>query len=118
MDWRNKRTERRPSVASAAADDDEENRSSIVSNDDDQQRMNPDEALGHALLKLTTLMVREQNFLIDFFGIIKGSVPVVSSTISENFPAIDENADVSSWQLNLGLPRQQFKDPKAEKRIM
>jgi hypothetical protein len=102
LDWRRKRRE---SV--------DEDRSSVTSEMD--EKMNPDDALGHALLKLTNLMAREQNLLIDFFGLVKGTAPVVSTTTA-NFPT-DED-DVSQWQGLLGTPRQPFKDPKSEKRIM
>ncbi len=102
------------SVVREEVEDDDH--ASTYSADDDQQRMGPDEALNHALLKLTTLMVREQNFLMDLFGLVKLAVPVVTSTTMTEFPEIDMDS-AEEWQRTLALPRQPFKDPKAEKRL-
>ena len=68
LDWRGKKSKGVAGVAHSARDEDAEN-DSIAPTDD--QKMNPDEALGHALLKLTTVLVREQNFIMDFFGMVK-----------------------------------------------
>jgi hypothetical protein len=58
-------------------------------------------------------MVREQNFLMDFFGIIKKTPDL--STVNEHF---DSTEEMRSWQDALNTPHELFKDPKAEKRIM
>ncbi|KAJ3364894.1 Exocyst complex component 1 [Kappamyces sp. JEL0680] len=97
-------------------EDDDDDRASVVSADEDQQRMGPDEALNHALYKLTSIMVREQNFLMDFFGLVKQAVPVVTTATMTDMPDLEEDG-VDNWQRMLAIPRQQFKDPKAEKRI-
>ena len=97
-------------------DEDDDDTGSIMENANDE-RMSPDEALGHALLKLTTIMVREQNFITDFFGIVKTpQLAVVKSTV--DLTAVgDEEETLEKWQENLGAPRQPFKEAKAEKRI-
>jgi hypothetical protein len=115
LDWRVKKGNKNSSTNLLAKSEEEGEQDSIIGPDD--QKMNPDEALGHALLKLTNVMVREQNFLMDYFAVVKSSQPVVS-TISSVPPILgEENMDVSQWQAWLSQPRQPFKDPKAEKRI-
>ncbi|KAJ3254540.1 hypothetical protein HK103_007094 [Boothiomyces macroporosus] len=88
----------------------------------DDDRMSPDEALGHALLKLTNIMIREQNFLMDFFGIVKNVAILSSSPATGAAPddqaTEDEAESLQKWQSGLSQPRQTFKDPKAEKRII
>ncbi|KAJ3320672.1 hypothetical protein HDV06_005080 [Boothiomyces sp. JEL0866] len=91
-----------------------------ITGDDD--KMGPDEALGHALLKLTNIMIREQNFLMDFFGIVKNVAvlthsPAAGTVLEEQAPE-DESESLQKWQSALSQPRQIFKDPKAEKRII
>jgi hypothetical protein len=82
--------------------------------------MSPDEAFGLSLIKLTMILVREQNFLFDFFSLSKVKNIPVASTISSSFPIIDDediNEDtIQLWQSQLSQPRQVFKDQKAEKR--
>lgn len=111
----------------ANGDDEDEEGNSFSNDGQEDSRMNPDDAMNHALLKLTNIMVREQNFLMDFFGIAKQTVLVVSGnsqsnpelaiTSTSNLENGEENLDVDVWQNNLSIPRQAFKDPKAEKRI-
>lgn len=82
--------------------------------DDIDDKMQPDEAVGHALLKLAAIMVREQNFLMDFFGIIKKPV----TNVLESSLELDTMEEMRTWQESLNAPHELFKDPKAEKRIM
>ncbi|EGF77307.1 hypothetical protein BATDEDRAFT_91658 [Batrachochytrium dendrobatidis JAM81] len=93
-----------------------------------EERMTPDEerfnilpaAVGHALLKMVNIMVREQNFIIDFFSIIKSSeLSNAASTLQISAEATSSILSVSlqSWQEDLGRPREPVKDPKAQKRI-
>ncbi|KAJ3276670.1 hypothetical protein HDV01_004203 [Terramyces sp. JEL0728] len=88
----------------------------------DDDKMSPDEALGHALLKLTNIMIREQNFLMDFFGIVKNVAILAHSpgagTVLDDQNTEDEAETLQKWQSALSQPRQVFKDPKAEKRII
>lgn len=95
-------------------DDDGDNTTSFVGGGPEESKMNPDEALNHALLKLTTIMVREQNFIMEFFGISK-SLPIVVTSSDMNSDQSDDS--VETWQNSLSIPRQAFKDAKAEKRI-
>lgn len=105
-------------------DEDEDEGYSFTTGEQEDSRMNPDDAMNHALLKLTNIMIREQNFVMDFFGIVKHTRLVVSGSSHSN-PEIAtegetaENGEESleTWQNNLSIPRQIFKDPKAEKRI-
>ena len=71
-------------------------------------KMTPDEAMNHALLKVLNIMVREQNFLMDFFGIGKTNSPQQTQS---------EEESLETWQNGLSIPRKAFKDPKAEKRL-
>lgn len=95
-------------------DDDDDN---SMTGSDAEERMNPDEGLGHALLKLTNIMVREQNFIMDFFGIVKHVAPVVVSATQSEPPELAGEETYESWQALISTPRQAFKDPKGEKRI-
>lgn len=123
LDWRKKKEGRRSggNILKEDDEDEEEGRDSIASVDQGDQKMHQDEALGHALLKITNLLVREQNFLIDFFGLVKATVPVVQSSVTGSAPNLDEDDSspegIANWQSMLSQPRQPFKDPKAEKRI-
>ena len=114
LDWRGKKAKGGGPATHASRDDDADN-DSIAPTDD--QKMNPDEALGHALLKITTVLVREQNFIMDFFGVVKTAVPVVSAQSSASPLPLEEEMDVTAWQMQLSQPKQIFKDSKAEKRI-
>ncbi|KAJ1332811.1 hypothetical protein BSLG_008440 [Batrachochytrium salamandrivorans] len=92
-----------------------------------EERMSPDEAVGHALLKMVNIMVREQNFIIDLFGILKGSEGSNSTTptisVAGNSPGEPNSSSpttkvsLQAWQDDLGRPREPIKDPKAQKRI-
>ena len=80
-------------------------------------KMPPEEAIGHVLLKLASLMVREQNFMMEFFKIVKkfGDTEEVAESIDpEEMGSIDS---LKKWQENLLTAHHIFKDPKAEKRI-
>ncbi|KAI8900951.1 exocyst complex component Sec3-domain-containing protein [Globomyces pollinis-pini] len=81
---------------------------------EDDQRMTPDEALGHALLKIMAILVREQNFMTDFFALLKSNVDTTLKDKEEN---LDEEQIIQNWQMNLSQSRPAFKDPKAEKQI-
>ncbi|KAL2918232.1 hypothetical protein HK105_202159 [Polyrhizophydium stewartii] len=92
-----------------------------------EERMTPDEAscvqaVGHALLKMVHIMVREQNFIIDLFSITKGvkgmgSGSLVSSAVEEEPMSPSGPMSLQSWQDDLGRPREPIKDPKAQKRV-
>ncbi|KAI8903121.1 exocyst complex component Sec3-domain-containing protein [Gorgonomyces haynaldii] len=88
---------------------------SIGSVDSQQEdKMSPDEALGHALLKLASIMVREQNFMMDFFRIVKKQEESPLEPEPEDIGSVDS---LRKWQDALIQPHHMFKDPKAEKRI-
>ncbi|KAI9205813.1 exocyst complex component Sec3-domain-containing protein [Polychytrium aggregatum] len=66
-----------------------------------EDRMTPDQALGHALSVIVPIIIREQNFMTDLFG------------LSKSF----EESDSKSWQETLDRPRPASKDVKTSKRI-
>jgi hypothetical protein len=65
-------------------------------------------------------MVREQNVLMDFFGLVKKNVSDTADKTTASTLSLNDNCveDVDSWRQNLSVPQQIFKDAKAEKRIM
>jgi hypothetical protein len=93
-----------------------------------EHQMAADDAFGHLFLKLTSIMVREQNVLTDFFGIIKRHVASnLSISDSQNkrkeslkspiaLEAFPETAE--KWQMSLSVPRPIFKDSKVENRLI
>jgi hypothetical protein len=105
----------------------EEGLDSMQSMDDisSEDHMSSDEAIGHILLKLGTLMVREQNFLDDFFAIVKKSQEPKSAdsefaplTPYEEEEKVDGSVEeLRKWQEKLVILHDGFKDPRAEKRI-
>ena len=113
LDWRGKKAKGAANTAHTKEGDSETD--SIVQND--EQKMTPDEALGHALLKITTVLVREQNFIMDFFSVVKSAAPVASPDPSASPAVAEEELDIVAWQTMLSQPKQIFKDSKAEKRI-
>jgi exocyst complex component 1 len=112
---KNKKSENSSHTSGALGDEEDEIESSMM--DNNEERMSADEALGHALLKLTTIMVREQNFVTDFFSIAKNVPPAVVKSTMDLTATTEEEETLEKWQENLGVPRQPFKESKAEKRI-
>ena len=101
-----------------AKDGEEEDYENSAIDNQDDSKLTPDEAMNHALLKLTTIMVREQNFLMDFFGIVKTATAVTTTSHSNiNLTEQLEEETLETWQNSLCIPRQAFKDQKAEKKI-
>ncbi|KAI8916885.1 exocyst complex component Sec3-domain-containing protein [Entophlyctis helioformis] len=90
-----------------------------------EERMMPDEAVGHALLKLVNIMVREQNLVVDLFSMTKTSIggPQVASSTATGEPESPAAVmsptllTIPAWQDELGKPREAFKDAKAQKRV-
>lgn len=57
-------------------------------------------------------MVREHNFLVDFFGLLKKQNDARSSLIL-NLAQSNETEVLAMWQSDLNIPHEIFKDPKA-----
>jgi hypothetical protein len=66
-------------------------------------------------------MVREQNVLMDFFGLLKKNVSDTSTSGGAySLTSLNDTTEdgIDRWRQNLSVPQQMFKDAKAEKRIM
>ncbi|KAJ3295740.1 Exocyst complex component 1 [Borealophlyctis nickersoniae] len=85
------------------------------------EKMAPDEAVGHALSMLAPIMVREQNFISDLFGLHHKSRNFTGSATDLLSPSPATPAPPTpvnpNWQHELDRPREPIRDVKVQKRI-
>ena len=69
--------------------------------DDGSDRLMPDQVISNATVKIISLVIREQNVLMDVF----------------NFSEVDPSLNLKSWQESLGMKRE-IPKAHAQKRVM
>lgn len=88
----------------------------------EEEKMNPDEALGHALLKLSAIMVREQNLIMNLFGLVRkvddGPTSIIAAVdLEDELEEETSESKLAEWQNGLNIHHELFKDAKTEKRL-